>query len=81
MTRGRDVDRILVAIDQDCSALVVTLGRLADALEGGLGYPNPNELTPAQADVLATMLGGVGILGGIILERDLARTAAREAGA
>jgi hypothetical protein len=76
-----DVDRILRVIDRDCDQIRADLTRLANALDSGLGEPFPTEMTPAQADRLAASLGRVGEFGGVILARDLSRTAAREGGA
>jgi len=75
------VDRILARIASDCDTVRADLTRLANALDSGLGEPYPTEMTPAQADRLATTLGRVGEFGGVILARDLARTSAREGGA
>lgn len=76
-----DVDRILGAIATDCERVRADLERLTTALDSGLGSPYPNELTPAQFDALAMVLGQVGEFGGVILVRDLDRTKAREGGA
>lgn len=75
---GDRVDRLIAAVRVTCDQLRAELSNLSAALDDGAGDPIAGELTPDQSRALTIALGRVGEQGGELLQRDLARTMARE---
>jgi len=67
------IGRAISEIARDSDTLRTSIARLSAILADG-----PQELTPDEAQRLATILSAVGMAGAVLLQVDLGRTALRE---